>query len=92
MDPSPTTTPNHLTSWSLSRSPSGPRRATSAWNAPVRGGQYGEPPNLTDLDDGDLKFTTDFRDVYGTLLAGVLETEPARVLDGWTGTMPRLLR
>ena len=60
--------------------------------SPVRGGQYGEPPNLTDLDDGDLKFTTDFRDVYGTLLAGVLETEPARVLDGWTGTMPRLLR
>jgi len=60
--------------------------------SPVRGGQYGEPPNLTDLDDGDLKFTTDFRDVYGTLLAGVLETEPARVLDGWAGTMPRLLR
>jgi uncharacterized protein (DUF1501 family) len=60
--------------------------------APVRGGQYGEPPNLTDLDDGDLKFTTDFRDVYGTLLAGVLDTEPARVLSGWTGTMPKLLR
>ena len=60
--------------------------------APVRGGQYGQPPNLTDLDDGDLKFTTDFRDVYGTLLAGVLDTEPARVLSGWTGTMPTLLR
>jgi uncharacterized protein (DUF1501 family) len=59
--------------------------------APVHGGQYGEPPNLTDLDDGDLKYTTDFRDVYGALLAGVLDTEPARVLDGWTGTLPRLL-
>jgi uncharacterized protein (DUF1501 family) len=59
---------------------------------PVHGGQYGEPPNLTDLDDGDLKYTTDFRDVYGTLLAGVLETEPAKVLSGWTGTMPQLLR
>jgi uncharacterized protein (DUF1501 family) len=58
----------------------------------VHGGLYGEQPSLSDLDNGDLKFTTDFRDVYGTLLAGVLETEPARVLDGWTGTMPRLLR
>jgi uncharacterized protein (DUF1501 family) len=60
--------------------------------APVRGGLYGEPPDLTDLDDGDLKFTTDFRDVYGTLLAGVLDTEPAKVLGGWTGTVPKLLR
>jgi hypothetical protein len=30
--------------------------------------------------------------VYGTLLTGVLDTEPARVLDGWTGTTPKLLR
>jgi uncharacterized protein (DUF1501 family) len=58
---------------------------------PVRGGQYGERPDLTDLDDGDLKFTTDFRDVYGSLLAGVLGTEPAKVLSGWQGTVPRLL-
>jgi uncharacterized protein (DUF1501 family) len=42
--------------------------------------------------DGDLKFTTDFRDVYGTLLAGVLETEPARRAGRLDGTMPRLLR
>ncbi|GIJ53704.1 DUF1501 domain-containing protein [Virgisporangium aurantiacum] len=59
--------------------------------APVNGGQYGEPPNLTDLDDGDLKFTTDFRDVYASLLAGVLDTDPGKVLDGWKGTVPRLL-
>lgn len=59
--------------------------------APVNGGQYGELPNLTDLDDGDLKFTTDFRDVYATLLAGVLDTDPGRVLDGWKGTIPKLL-
>ena len=31
---------------------------------PVRGGCYGEEPSLTDLDDGDLKGTTDFRDIY----------------------------
>jgi uncharacterized protein (DUF1501 family) len=59
--------------------------------APVNGGQYGEPPNLTDLDDGDLKFTTDFRDVYASLLAGVLDTEPGKVLDGWKGSIPKLL-
>ena len=29
----------------------------------VRGGLHGEQPSLTDLDDGDLKYTVDFRDV-----------------------------
>ncbi len=38
------------------------------------------PAVLTDLDDGDLKATVDFRAVYGELLAGVLGTDPARVL------------
>jgi uncharacterized protein (DUF1501 family) len=57
----------------------------------VRGGLHGEPPSLTDLDDGDLKFTTDFRDVYATLLDGVLGADPQRILDGWRGRMPGLL-
>ncbi|MBI5684698.1 MAG: DUF1501 domain-containing protein [Verrucomicrobia bacterium] len=43
------------------------------WGKPVHGGLYGEPPDLADLDCGDLKFTTDFRSVYAT------------VLDGWLG-------
>ncbi|MBF6600203.1 MAG: DUF1501 domain-containing protein [Dehalococcoidia bacterium] len=34
----------------------------------VRGGVYGRAPSLTDLDNGNLKFTTDFRSVYATLL------------------------
>ncbi len=34
----------------------------------VRGGFYSEHPSLTDLDDGDLKMTTDFRSVYATML------------------------
>jgi uncharacterized protein (DUF1501 family) len=34
----------------------------------VKGGFYGAPPSLTDLDNGNLKMTTDFRAVYGTLL------------------------
>lgn len=33
----------------------------------VSGGLYGSMPSLTDLDNGDLKFTTDFRDYYRTL-------------------------
>ncbi|QGN48186.1 DUF1501 domain-containing protein [Micromonospora sp. WMMD558] len=53
----------------------------------VRGGVHGEAPSLTDLDDGDLTFTTDFRDVYATLLEQVLETDPGAVLDGWRGRL-----
>jgi uncharacterized protein (DUF1501 family) len=44
--------------------------------APVKGGFYGEEPSLTDLDHGDLKPTTDFRDVYYELLAQTLQTDP----------------
>jgi uncharacterized protein (DUF1501 family) len=33
-----------------------------------KGGFYGAHPSLTDLDEGDLKFHTDFRAVYATLL------------------------
>jgi uncharacterized protein (DUF1501 family) len=47
---------------------------------PVTGGFYGEQPSLTDLDNGDLKFTTDFRSVYATLLDKVLGADPARIL------------
>jgi uncharacterized protein (DUF1501 family) len=43
---------------------------------PVKGGFYGEQPSLTDLDDGDLKGTTDFRDVYHELLARTIRTDP----------------
>jgi uncharacterized protein (DUF1501 family) len=46
----------------------------------VRGGFVGEQPSLTELDDGDLKPTGDFRDVYATLLADVLDADPERVL------------
>ena len=34
----------------------------------VRGGLYGDHPSLTDLDDGNLKMTTDFRRVYATMI------------------------
>ena len=41
---------------------------------PVKGGHYGKPASLTELDEGEnLVFTTDFRRVY------------ASVIDGWLG-------
>jgi len=36
----------------------------------VNGGQYGGVPSLTDLDDGNLRFTTDYRRIYSTLIQG----------------------
>jgi uncharacterized protein (DUF1501 family) len=50
---------------------------------PVKGGHYGEPPSLTNLDaDGNLKFTTDFRRVYATLIEGWLQHESKVLLGG----------
>jgi len=43
---------------------------------PVKGGCYGEEPSLTNLDNGDLKATTDFRDIYHELLARTVGTDP----------------
>jgi uncharacterized protein (DUF1501 family) len=34
----------------------------------VKGGFYGRHPSLTDLDDGNVKMTTDFRSVYATMI------------------------
>jgi uncharacterized protein (DUF1501 family) len=39
----------------------------------IKGGHWGDPVNLNDLDKGNLKFTTDFRSVYST------------VMDDWLG-------
>jgi len=47
---------------------------------PVNGGFHGDQPSLTNLDNGDLKFTTDFRSVYATLLDKVLGADPAQAL------------
>jgi uncharacterized protein (DUF1501 family) len=58
--------------------------------APVKGGFVGAQPSLADLDDGDLKPTTDFRDVYATLLADVLGADPAPVLGPGRSTLPLL--
>lgn len=46
----------------------------------VRGGFVGEQPSLTDLDQGDLRFGTDFRSVYASVLTQVLAADPVRSL------------
>ena len=50
--------------------------------SPVRAGLVGEHPSLDDLEDGDLKFHTDFRQVYATLLDRWLGWSSASVLGG----------
>ncbi|HEX2751063.1 MAG TPA: DUF1501 domain-containing protein, partial [Verrucomicrobiales bacterium] len=48
--------------------------------AGVKPGLYGKQPSLTDLDKGDLKFTTDFRSVYATVLDRWLKAPAEKVL------------
>jgi uncharacterized protein (DUF1501 family) len=48
----------------------------------VKGGLHGKHPSLTDLVEGDLKFHTDFRSVYATLLSKVLDWPAEKVLGG----------
>jgi uncharacterized protein (DUF1501 family) len=51
----------------------------------VNGGFYGDQPSLTKLIDGDLAVTTDFRDVYGTLLESILKSPAEQTLGKWAG-------
>jgi uncharacterized protein (DUF1501 family) len=46
----------------------------------VKGGLHGAYPSLTDLESGDIKFTTDFRRVYATLLSQWLNADASAVL------------
>lgn len=39
-----------------------------------------EAPNLTDLDEGDLKFSVDFRQIYASLLKDWLKTDSKAIL------------
>ena len=48
----------------------------------VTGGVHGRHPSLTDLYQGDLKFHTDFRSVYATVLEEWLQTDSRQVLGG----------
>lgn len=48
---------------------------------PVKGGHYGKPPSLTELDaDGNVAHTTDFRRVYASLIEGWFGYQHSRAL------------
>ncbi len=40
-------------------------------------------PNLTDFDEGDLKYSVDFRSIYATLLRDWLKTDDVAILIHW---------
>jgi uncharacterized protein (DUF1501 family) len=48
----------------------------------VKPGVIGELPSLTDLDDGDIKFKIDFRQVYAAILKEWLRSEHLELLGG----------
>lgn len=51
----------------------------------VKGGFYGDQPSLTNLIKGDLAVTTDFRDVYATLIEKILKSPVEPSLGRWAG-------
>ena len=53
----------------------------------VKGGLYGAHPSLDDLDNGDMRFTLDFRSVYATVLEKWFARSPSEIL---AGTFPTL--
>jgi uncharacterized protein (DUF1501 family) len=48
----------------------------------VKGGLYGPHPSFANLDEGDLRFHTDFRRIYATLLEDVLGVSSEPILNG----------
>lgn len=56
----------------------------------VKAGLLGKYPSLTDLDRGDLKFNTDFRSVYGTVLDQWLKAPSQSVLGRKFAALPLL--
>jgi uncharacterized protein (DUF1501 family) len=58
--------------------------------APVKGGLYGETPSLQSLDNGNMKFTTDFRSVYASVLQNYLDAPASDLLGGTFEILPLL--
>ena len=51
----------------------------------IKGGFYGDQPSLSKLIDGDLAVTSDFRDVYATVLESILKSPAEQSLGKWSG-------
>lgn len=56
----------------------------------VKGGFHGEPPSLTNLDNNNLRYTTDFRSVYATVLERWLEAPSKDILGAQFDQLPLL--
>jgi uncharacterized protein (DUF1501 family) len=57
---------------------------------PVKGGVYGDNPDLVNLDQGDLKFKIDFRSVYSSVLGPFLGGDANAILGGNFAGVPFL--
>ncbi|MAG34968.1 MAG: hypothetical protein CL878_01760 [Dehalococcoidia bacterium] len=48
--------------------------------APARDGLFGDTPTMARLDDGNLRYTTDFRSVYASIIEGWFGADSQAVL------------
>jgi uncharacterized protein (DUF1501 family) len=53
----------------------------------VKGGIYGDHPELTRLDDGDLRYKIDFRTIYATMLDRWLGADSRQILGASYGSL-----
>ncbi|MFM7919213.1 MAG: hypothetical protein ACKPJJ_03250, partial [Planctomycetaceae bacterium] len=58
------------------------RGAGTGTGGAVRAGLHGQRPDLANLQDGDLQFSTDFREVYATVLERWLKVDSSEILLG----------
>jgi uncharacterized protein (DUF1501 family) len=56
----------------------------------IKGGLYGEHPSLDALDNGNLRFTTDFRSVYATVLEKWLRRPASAIVGSGFAQLPLL--
>jgi uncharacterized protein (DUF1501 family) len=56
----------------------------------VKGGLYGEHPSLDALDAGNMRFTTDFRSVYATVLEKWLQRPSSAIVGAGFAPLPLL--
>ncbi|HAI75628.1 MAG TPA: twin-arginine translocation pathway signal [Microscillaceae bacterium] len=54
----------------------------------TQAGVYSPVPSLSDLADGDLKYSIDFRNIYATLLQNHLQAPSSSILGGDFETLP----
>ncbi|MCB9275034.1 MAG: DUF1501 domain-containing protein [Lewinellaceae bacterium] len=54
----------------------------------ARPGFFNAAPDLLDLDEGDLKYQADFRDIYATILGKWLEADAGGILQGTHNMLP----